>query len=189
MSVYGDGYKYPVMESSFCKPLSCYGTSKYASESYLRVYGDRLPTVTLRMFNVYGPGQDLSNLRQGMVSLYLSQALQNGKIEVKGSSERFRDFIFIDDVVETWFRAANSEVVIGKTLNVGTGVKTLIGELLELICQYVPNSTYFSKGSTPGDQNGIYADTSNLSLYLGMDSFTPLRYGLQKFVVWAKSQK
>ena len=56
------------------------------------------------MFNVYGPGQDLTNMRQGMVSIFLSQALQSNAILVKGSLDRFRDFIYIDDVVDCWLK-------------------------------------------------------------------------------------
>ena len=66
------------------------------------------------MFNVYGPGQNMNNLMQGMVSIYLSQALKNRKIIVKGSLSRFRDFIYIDDVVEIWYRAAFSENSLNK---------------------------------------------------------------------------
>ena len=57
------------------------------------------------MFNVYGPGQDLNNLKQGMVSIYLSQALNTKKIIIKGNQKRKRDFIYIDDVVEIWSRS------------------------------------------------------------------------------------
>ena len=55
------------------------------------------------MFNVYGPGQDLSNLRQGMVSIFIAQALKKERVHVKGSLERFRDFIYIDDG-DSWYR-------------------------------------------------------------------------------------
>ena len=57
------------------------------------------------MFNIYGPGQDLSNLRQGMVSIYLAQAIKNKKIKVKGSLNRIRDFVYIDDVVDIWIKS------------------------------------------------------------------------------------
>jgi UDP-glucose 4-epimerase len=186
MSVYGVVENAPIPETHSCAPLSCYGVGKHASEGYLRVYKDRLPSVAMRMFNVYGPGQDMSNLRQGMVSIYLAQALANGKIEVKGSTERFRDLIFIDDVVEAWFRAATYPSAIGKTINIGTGLKTTVGSLLEHICSLVPGSTYFVSGATPGDQSGIFSDTTHLKNCLGMTSFTPLAEGLKEFVGWAK---
>lgn len=186
MSVYGAVENAPISESHHCRPLSCYGVGKHAAEGYLRVYLNKLPFVSLRMFNVYGPGQDMSNLRQGMVSIYLAQALANGQIEVKGSVERFRDFIYIDDVVETWLRAATYTSALGQTLNVGTGVRTTVGELLERVCALVPGSSYYVQGVTPGDQSGIYADVSELRKCLNLDCFTQLDEGLCVFTDWAR---
>lgn len=189
MSAYGTVENKPISESHECRPLSCYGVGKHAAEGYLRVYQGKLPFVALRMFNVYGPGQDLHNLRQGMVSIYLAQALANGRIEVKGGTDRFRDLIYIDDVVETWFRAATYSSALGQTLNVGTGIKTTVGGLLERVCELVPGSSYFVQGATPGDQSGIFADVSALKSCLGLTSFVPLDIGLQKFVDWARNSK
>ena len=186
MSVYGQVESQPISEALACHPLSCYGVGKYAAEGYLHVYQNELPSVTLRMFNVYGPGQDMDNLRQGMVSIYLAQALADGKIEVKGSPDRFRDFIFIDDVVEAWFRSATYSSAVGQTLNVGTGVKTTIGCLLHQICELIPGAHYLVKGSTPGDQSGIYPDTKNFKRRLGIDSFVPLESGLKKFLEYIR---
>lgn len=186
MAVYGAVENKPIDEDHVTLPLSCYGVSKLASEQYLRVYASKLPYVVMRMFNVYGPGQDMKNLRQGMVSIYLAQALREGRIEVKGSTERFRDFIFIDDVVEAWIRASCYSTAIGKTLNVGTGVKTSISDLLNQVCEMVEGVSYFVGNVTPGDQVGIYADTTGLCESLNFKSFTSLDAGMRKFVDWAR---
>jgi UDP-glucose 4-epimerase len=190
MSVYGAVKSEPVKESQECSPLSCYGVGKHSAEGYLRIYQDKLPFVAMRMFNVYGPGQNMSNLRQGMVSIYLAQALDSGTIEVKGNVDRFRDLIFIDDVVEAWFRAATYQSAIGQTINLGTGVKTTVANLLHQICELVPGSDYFVTNGTVGDQSGIFADTTNLQSKLSMTAFTPVNEGLKKFIYWAlKSEK
>jgi UDP-glucose 4-epimerase len=186
MSVYGAVEDAAVDEGCRCTPLSCYGVGKLAAEGYLSVYGKRLPGVALRMFNVYGPGQNMRNMRQGMISIYLAQALAGGAIEVKGGLDRFRDFIYIDDVVEIWWRAAHSPAALGRTLNVGTGSRTTVATLLEQICARVPGSSYFVSGGTPGDQRGIYANTSKLRQCLQVDSFTTLSDGLARFVDWAR---
>jgi|TARA_Y100000294_G_scaffold68314_1_gene64691 UDP-glucose 4-epimerase len=186
MSVYGNVDDMPVPEYSSCGPLSCYGVGKLAAEGYLKVYQSQLPYVSLRMYNVYGPGQDMSNLRQGMVSIFLSQALKDGNIHVKGSVDRFRDFIYIDDTVEAWYRAATHQSALCKTLNVGTGHKTTVGELLEKICYLVDGSDYYVEGNTPGDQPGIYADNSLLKRSLNMEKFISIDDGLAMFVDWAK---
>jgi len=189
MSVYGAVDDRPIDEDERCAPLSCYGVGKLAAEAYLRVYHERLPSVSLRMFNVYGPGQDMKNLRQGMVSIYLAQALARGVIEVKGSVDRFRDLIYIDDVVEAWWRAASHSSALGRTLNVGTGVRTTVRVLLEKICALVPGSRYFVSGTTAGDQSGIYAATHRLAECLDIRRFTPLDAGLERFVHWARSRE
>jgi UDP-glucose 4-epimerase len=186
MSVYGSVPDAPIAESHGCAPLSCYGVGKHAAEGYLRVYQKSLPFVALRMFNVYGPGQNMKNLRQGMVSIFLAQALAQGKIEVKGSLARFRDCVFIDDVVEAWVRAATRGSALNQVLNVGTGVKTTVQDLLERICAAVAGAGYFVSGATPGDQSGIYADTARMKECLGLADFVPLDQGLTLFLEWAR---
>jgi UDP-glucose 4-epimerase len=188
MSVYGSVPDAPISESHHPKPLSCYGVGKLSSENYLRIYQNKLPFVAMRMFNVYGPGQDLRNLRQGMVSIYLAQALVSGRIEVKGGLERFRDFIFIDDVVEAWYRASTRSEAINNAINIGTGIRTSVSELLRSIHDLLPNSTSFICGSTMGDQAGIYSNTDTMRRLLGFEATTRLDRGLQLFIEAAKAQ-
>ncbi len=182
MSVYGAVQSMPVKEDNTNQPLSCYGVGKLASEGYLKIFQKKLPSISLRMFNVYGPGQDMANLRQGMVSIYVAQAVKNKNIEVKGSVDRFRDFIYIDDIVETWFRLSNEPKALGKTFNLATGKKTTVDELLRKICQFLPGSKYYINQPTPGDQNGIYADISGLGKFINTGQFTSLDDGLRKFI-------
>lgn len=188
MSVYGKVPDKPIPETHPCEPLSCYGVGKLAAERYLKIFENRVPWTSLRMFNVYGPGQDLRNLRQGMVSIYLAQALQNRKIEVKGSLDRFRDFIFIEDVVEAWFRASLREAAVGRSINLGTGIRTSVRELVQEIEKFFPGIPVVVQESTPGDQFGIFADTSLLQKSLGLEKTTPLVDGLRRFFEFAKKR-
>ena len=186
MSVYGEVPDEPIPEGWDPRPLSCYGVGKLASEGYLRVYQRQLPFVVMRMFNVYGPGQDLRNLRQGMVSIFVAQALSSGRIEVKGNTNRFRDLIHVDDVAEAWWRAARNPEARNHVFNIGTGRRTTVGELLTLICERVPGAEYFVRGSTPGDQTGIYADITKLRTLLGLTQFVGVAEGLSGFIDWAR---
>ena len=191
MSVYGNVPDAPIGEDEHVAPLSCYGVGKLAAENYLNVFGKQLPSVSLRMFNVYGPGQDMTNLRQGMVSIYLAQALTNKHIVVKGSLERFRDFIYIDDVVEAWFRAATfvgiGGGVGGNTINIGTGVRTTVAQVLEAVKANVVGTTVEVIDPTPGDQNGILADTARMRALLGMSDFVQLTDGVKRFSDFVKT--
>lgn len=182
MSVYGETADAPVAESSRPSPLSCYGVGKLASENYLKVFSLRVPFVSLRMFNVYGPGQDMSNLRQGMISIYLAQALSGKKITIRGSLDRFRDFIYIDDVVEAWMQASTRTDVVNTCINIATGVRTTVAEVTDLISFLLPGVEIGTSDPTPGDQTGIYADCSRARELLGLDSYVELPTGLRRFL-------
>lgn len=189
MSVYGNvADKQPVTEDSLCAPLSCYGVGKLAAENYLKVYQNQLPYVNFRMFNVYGPGQDMQNLRQGMVSIYLSYALNNQCIPVKGNLQRFRDFIYIDDVVNIWLQAIENPNIKNQCFNLGTGKKTSVLELLNIIKNYIPHCSWEELDQTPGDQFGVYADISLLEKTFIPNSFTDIAKGMEKFITWAHKQ-
>ena len=185
VSIYSSVGDRQLVESDVCDPSSCYGVSKLAAEGYLRIYSKQLPYVNMRMFNVYGPGQDLDNLRQGMVSIYLAQAVRGGNIHVKGSLERFRDYIFIDDMVEAWFRAATFESVKNVSLNVGTGVRTSVQQLLDIIECELPQTKWFVEGHTLGAQFGHYSNNDLRKEVLQMSEFTLLAQGMKKFAAWA----
>jgi UDP-glucose 4-epimerase len=184
MAVYGTTPDMPTSELTPCEPLSCYGVSKLAAEHYLRIYQKKLPYTAMRMFNVYGPGQDLENLRQGMVSIYLTQALR-GCVLVKGSLHRYRDFIYIDDVVESWYRACLYDDEDSYSVNIGTGHRVEVVALLEMMKKKIPGMSWRSDGSTPGDQNGIYADNSLMKRRLGIKHITSLEEGINNFINWA----
>ena len=187
MSVYGNSNKSPVNEKSFPLPCSCYGVGKLASENYLKVFNKKIPSVILRIFNVYGPGQNLKNLKQGMVSIYLAQALEKNHIEIKGSLERFRDYIFIDDVINSLYLSMKKDNAINQTFNVGTGIKTSVKDLIKIIENNFNGLSISETDSTPGDQFGIYSDIKKINTLLGFSPTTDLEEGLSKFIEWAKN--
>ena len=191
MSVYGAKPDQPVTENERCTPESFYGVAKLASEHYLRIYEQYgIHSTALRLFNVYGPGQNLENLRQGMVSIFLSQMLENKHIHVKGSPDRFRDLIYIDDVVDAYIQTLNCKESWGQIINIATGKQTTVGDLVEkLIASQDDDVSVEYEGSTKGDIHGIYADISKMQSVLGIDNLVPVDAGLQKMVRWAITQQ
>jgi UDP-glucose 4-epimerase len=188
MSVYGDVPDRPISEDHETRPLSFYGVGKLASENYLRLYQARgLKPTVLRFFNVYGPNQNMRNLRQGMVSIYLAQLLQNDTVVVKGAPTRFRDFLYIEDAVEAVITILDDERAYGGIYNVATGVRTTVKELLEKLLAVCGNHKriVFTEG-TPGDQQGIFADVSLIKERFGFESRYSLDQGLSEMVEWAK---
>ena len=188
MSVYGDQQDTPISETALTQPKSFYGVGKLASEQYMRIYRQYgIESVSLRLFNVYGPGQNMKNLRQGMVSIYLAQAFDNHKICIKGPADRFRDFIYIDDVVDAFLHfesiPPNTEFV----FNIGTGVKTTVSKLIDNICNLLPFPVeILYEGSTLGDVFGIRANCDRARLQAEWIAKTPLNVGLQSMISWAQ---
>ncbi len=184
MSVYGVQPDYPVLESVNCRPESFYGVGKLASEHYMRIYESYgINWTSLRLFNVYGPGQNLQNNKQGMVSIFLAQALEEGKIHVKGRKDRFRDFIYIDDVVEAFVRCVNESRSFNQSINIGTGRKVTVKELINfLVSNFDHDIPVFFEGGTPGDIHGIWANTKKMDDLLGKWAKTSLKDGIQNFL-------
>jgi len=191
MSVYGVQPDRPISEIDEVRPVSMYAVGKLASEHYLRIFQQYgLQTTSLRLFNVYGEGQNLLNLKQGMVSIYLAQALKNKHILVKGSPERYRDLIHIDDAVNAFIYAYNRDGNDDKIYNVSTREKTTVVCLIEKIINILnENISVEYSGSTPGDQFGIYGDFSKMKSELGWSPEVNLNEGLNRMINWAKGKK
>lgn len=187
MSVYGVAIDHPVPEKKDAFPESFYGVGKLASEHYLRIYEQYgVRSTSLRLFNVYGPGQNLKNMRQGMVSIYLAQMIKKNHIHVKGSAERYRDFIYIDDVIDAFEACLFQPESAGHVINIGTGIRTSVKELIQkLICNYSKEVTYNFKGTTPGDLHGIYADINLARELLNFKPKFSLDQGLGRMLEWA----
>lgn len=187
MSVYG-GINGIVKTNLNVQPISYYGIHKKLSEDYILKFKKDLNFIIFRMFNVYGPGQDLKDDKQGMISIYLSQLLKNNKIIIKGSLDRFRDFIYIDDVVDIWIEGLKNKKMHNKIINVGTGYKTSIKKLIKLLTN-LHNSKVriIERMGTPGDQFGIYSDRSIYKL-ISKKNLKLIQFGISKFYKWAKKK-
>lgn len=194
MSVYGeqDG-KEKFAETDNPKPKSFYAVGKLASEHYLRIYQQQygIDYTILRYFNVYGAGQNLSNLKQGMVSIYLAQFLNENTsaVVVKGSDERFRDLCYIDDVVDITVQSIDNPLFYNDMFNVGTGRKTTVREIISTIKTYLSSDKVVKfEQSTLGDQFGIYADNSKLNEIIKKD-YIDFKSGLKKMVGWVRDDE
>ena len=166
VSVYGN--KSDAREEDRLEPLSNYGRHKMMAEEVLKDYCDATGVrgTSLRLFNVYGDGQDEWDLQQGMVSIYVALAKQ-GHIQVKGSGDRVRDFVHVDDVVE----AINSAVYrydggTYEAINVGSGRPRKISEVVEAIAKKY-NATYeYLDERTAGDSDFSYANILKAEILL-----------------------
>jgi UDP-glucose 4-epimerase len=194
MGVYGNPTNLPVEETCPPVPTSFYGANKLESENYCRVFqGLGLSTTCFRMFNVYGPGQNLANMKQGMVSIYLAYLLKKERITIKGSLERFRDFVYIDDVVDVWMTAFLNPAASGGVFNVASGVKTTVRDLVGSLFlafkgRELTAEDYEEVKGTPGDQFGLYANIDHIQSTLNWSPSVSLEEGLARLVAWAKTR-
>jgi UDP-glucuronate 4-epimerase len=130
-SVYGNALAYPVTEDDLPRPHSPYGVTKLAAEHLCTLYARNfgVPTVSLRYFTVYGPGQ-----RPDMAfNRFIRAALAGRPIEVFGTGEQIRDFTFVEDVVEANLRAARRDVPPGSVFNVSGGTSISVNEVLDVL--------------------------------------------------------
>ncbi|WP_222192747.1 NAD-dependent epimerase/dehydratase family protein [Modestobacter italicus] len=130
-SVYGNAVSYPTTEQHLPRPHSPYGVTKLAAEHLCTLYADNfgLPTVSLRYFTVYGPGQrpDMAFHR------FIRAALADEPIRVFGSGEQVRDFTFVEDVVTANLLAAEADVPPGSVFNVSGGGSITVNEVLDVL--------------------------------------------------------
>ena len=192
--VYGnsiDNNSNPIKEESACNPNSIYANSKLYCENLLRCYAEPhgISWNSLRMFNVYGPGQDITKPDQGVVGIFLNMMLKSNEIVVKGSLDRFRDLIFIDDVIDAWILVMES-CHVNRSFNIGTGTKTTFGQLINTIGETLNSKNLIVKevGGTPGDIKGCFADITRIYECTGFKPKYNFKKGIQKMVDFYKTK-
>lgn len=184
-AVYGEPKSVPIQEDHELKPLSPYGTSKLTAELYCqtfhRVYG--LPTVCLRYFNVYGPLQR----KYVMFDLLNKLKKQQDKLEVLGTGNQVRDFLYVSDAVEAAVLLAQTPSAFGEVYNVGTGVGTSIRKLVVLLLKTLnlqdKTEVYYTSQSWKGDVQKLVADIAKIRKH----NFQPkvrLKTGLRRLINW-----
>jgi UDP-glucose 4-epimerase len=192
MNIYGDPPVECVTEKTQIQPPSPYSVGKISSEYLCNVYEEYagIKTTSLRLFNVYGPMQDMHNMKQGMVSIFMSFVARGEAVHVRGLGDRFRDFIFVDDVVDAFIKCLDEKAK-GKIYNVSTGRKTLVNSLIrEIIFAYGedPDTYPITFGDpTPRDQFGIYGNSDLLIAELGWQPTVELQDGLRIMAEWVKT--
>jgi len=184
MSVYGDNYKIKVHEKLKTNPISFYGMSKEFSEKYIIKHAEKNINYTiLRFFNVYGSQQKLGNLKQGMLRIYLTQIFKNKSLIVKGSGDRFRDFIHISDVLKYIKIIIDNKKFYNQIFNIGTGKKIKIKSIIKLIQKRLSfNFKIKYVESTKDDQFGIVADSNKIEKFTKINKYIKLSEGLDGMI-------
>lgn len=175
---YGIADEVPTPEEFPCVPRHPYGLTKYLGEQlamhWALVY--KIPTVSLRLFNVYGPRSRTTGAYGAVFGVFLKQKLAGKPFTVVGDGTQTRDFTFVTDVAAAFLAAAKSDVA-GEVMNVGSGGTYSINRLVQLLGGEV---TYVPK--RPGEPDVTFADTAKILRLLHWKPQIPFDDGVKKMV-------
>lgn len=182
-AVYGDQEKQPLHEDAAPFPRSPYAVSKLSAEYYVRTIGSLwgIETVSLRIFNAYGPGQQLPPSHPPVVPNWLRQAARGGSIVVYGDGKQTRDFVYVDDVVRALVAAATAPEVDKAVINVGSGTETRLRDLAQMMLEIAGSDAeiLYTPRNDPGVSR-MCADINLASKRLGFKPSNSLMEGLKR---------
>jgi len=190
-SVYGGTVGLPKREDMAPAPLSPYAAAKLVGEYYGQAFAASygLEMVSLRYFNVFGPRQDPTSAYSGVISKFITALLAGENPVVYGDGEQTRDFTYIDHVVDANLRAAEMPEACGQVMNIGTGKRTSLNTLLEILQNVIGTnlkpSYRAARGSEPRDSE---ADISRARSLLGFRPDLSFEEGLRRTVEWYRSE-
>lgn len=173
-SCYGIPDKYPTPETAEIRPQYPYALTKYLGElialNWGRIY--KVPVVSLRLFNVYGPRSRTSGTYGAVFGVFLAQKLAGKPFTVVGDGKQTRDFTFVSDVTAAFLAAAESDYT-DEIFNVGSGNTYSVNRLVELLKGPI---TYIAK--RPGEPDRTFADTAKMQKMLKWSPKVPFEEGV-----------
>ena len=190
-SAYGNTPTLPKREDMPTNPLSPYALQKLVAEQYCqlftRLYG--LQTVTIRYFNVFGPRQDPGSPYSGVISLFATAVLQGRQPTIYGDGGQTRDFTYVANVVDGVLRACEAPNASGEVINVATGGRISLNDLLKTLNQIV--GTKLEAIYAPeraGDVRDSQADITKGRTLLGYEPLVDLDEGLRYTLDWCRRE-
>lgn len=185
-ALYGEADIVPTPEIYPEWPLSPYGIEKLTVEKYLNYYYKvfRLPFVSLRLANIYGPRQN-SKGEAGVVAIFCDKMLSGEQAVINGDGQQTRDFVFVDDIVEANILAMGKNKV--GIFNIGTAKETSINELFDVLKKITKfNVRAIHDPAKKGEQRRSCLDFSKAKKELGWFPKYDLESGLNETFKWFK---
>jgi len=179
-AIYGEGRQIPAPEDHPSAPEAPYGLSKWCAEQYCEIFTrlHGLSTVSLRYGNVYGPRQDPLG-EAGVIAIFCGKLLDGGTATIFGSGEQTRDYVFVDDVVESNLRAAESDV--SGPINIGLGQEKSVLDIVTVLNDHAENGFQPEHAAErPGEVQRIALDPSRAREALGWQAQVELDEGLRR---------
>ncbi len=187
-TLYGVPESIPTREGHPQRPMSPYGVSKKAAVDYLHYYREiqGLEFSALALANVYGPRQDPHG-EAGVVAIFAGLLLAGEQPTIFGDGGQTRDFVFVDDVVDAFVRAAEKGG--GLLMNVGTGVETSVTELFTVMASltgYAEDARHAPERA--GELRNSALDPGRAAIHLGWKPWTSLEDGLGATLDWFRGR-
>lgn len=190
-SIYGGAKKLPTKESeNLPRPVSPYGLQKYTGEPFCKMFSDLygLDTVSLRYFNVFGPGQYGDAPYSTVISAWLEALYIRKKQKpfLEGDGTQSRDFCYVDNVVNANIKAMqHAKLLKGEAFNIAHGERTNLHEVKKLIEAYSGKKLDIEKRPPRlGDVMHTQADIDKAKKILGYRPQTDFRIGLRRTIAW-----
>jgi len=189
VAVYGNSIGGVMDESYPINPDSIYGVSKFSGELFIRqILKDSNTKFTIfRVFNTYGPGENLNFQKKGVVSIYIGYIWKNKPVIVKGSLDRFRDLTYIEDTVNALICCHSIAKSFGEVYDLSSGSKIVVRELLKkLMSAFEKSSDYkvIEASCTPGDSFGFHSKAEKIRDHLQWSPTVGLDEGLSRYATW-----
>jgi nucleoside-diphosphate-sugar epimerase len=190
-SAYGDTPTLPKREDMPTRPLSPYALQKLVAEQYCQMftalYG--FETVTIRYFNVFGPRQDPGSPYSGVISLFSTALLERRRPTIYGDGGQTRDFTYVANVVDAVLRACSAPAAAGEVINVATGSRITLNQLLATMNQIVGTSIEpIYAEPRAGDVRDSQADIGKAQRLLGYAPTVGLEEGLRRTLDWCRAE-
>lgn len=180
-SVYGNGGTLPRAESARPAPMSPYAVAKLAAEGFCSTYSREgvVETVTLRYFNVFGPGQDPDSAYAAVIPRFITAAGAGAPLTIYGDGLQSRDFTYVEDTVVANLLAAEATEVDGAVLNVSGGAPRTVLDVANAVGAQLGRGLLIEHLPTrAGDVRDSWADLSESKRLLGYEPKTSLEEGL-----------
>lgn len=180
----------PTTERKRLEPDSIYATTKRDQEELVLVFGRShgIRSIALRLFNVYGPRQSLSNPYTGVAAIFSSRLLSGNRPTVYEDGRQSRDFVHVSDIAEAFQLALDAEDVSDVALNVGTGKSTTVLDVAEVLASElgVELEPEIVEKFRHGDVRHCWSDISAITEALGYEPSVDFREGMRELVGWLK---
>jgi len=186
-SIYGDTPVLPKREDMVPSPLSPYAATKLIGEHYCRIFYNLygLETVSLRYFNVFGPGQDPSSQYSAAIPKFINAIIKGELITIYGDGEQSRDFTYVQNVVNANLLACEIPNASGDVMNIACGTGITLNQLIstiEIELGIKANMVYGN--AKPGDVKHSCADISKAQALINYKPLISFEEGLAKTIKW-----